>query len=65
MSDRLLRGEKSASPTPYLRRYGSTLPDQALLIIDKAGIIRYVHTTGLIGSLPSNAEYFRQLDKLG
>lgn len=64
MSDRLLRGEKSASPVPSSKRYGSTVPDQALLIIDKPGSIRYVHTTGPIGSLPSNAEYLRQLDKL-
>lgn len=64
MSDRLLHGEKSASPAPYLKRYGATTPDQALLIIDKAGLIRYVHTTGPIGSLPSTAEYLRQLAKL-
>lgn len=65
VSDRLLRGEKSASPASSLKRYGSTVPDQALLIVDKSGSIRYVHTTGPIGSLPSNAEYCRQLDKLG
>ncbi len=64
MSDRLLRGEKSASGTSYRQRYGSTVPDQALLIVDKTGIIRYVHTAGPIGGLPSNAEYFRQLDRL-
>jgi AhpC/TSA family len=64
VSDRLLRGERSASPAPYIKRYGSTVPDQALLIVDKAGIIRYVHTAGPIGGLPSNAEHFRQLDRL-
>jgi len=64
VQDRLFHGEKTPSPVPYMKRYGSTMAEQALLIVDKAGIIRYVHTTGPIGSLPSNAEYFRQLDRL-
>lgn len=64
VQDRLLRGEKTPSPVPYMKRYGSTIPEQALLIVDKLGIIRYIHTTGPIGGLPPNAEYLRQLDKL-
>jgi hypothetical protein len=64
VQDTLFHGEKTPSPIPYMKRYGSSIPEQALLIVDKLGIIRYVHTTGPIGSLPSNAEYFRQLDKL-
>ena len=65
MSDRLLRGEKTPSPLPYMKRYGQTDMDQeAVFLIDKAGLIRYVHTTGASGALPSNAEYLRQLDKL-
>ncbi len=64
VSDRLLRGERGVSASPYLKRYGSSVPDQVLFIVDKSGIIRYVHTTGPIGGLPSNAEYFRQLEKL-
>ena len=65
VSDRLFRGEKTASPLPILKRYGSVnLEEQAIFILDKSGIIRYVHTTSSLGGLPSNAEYLRQLDKL-
>jgi putative peptide zinc metalloprotease protein len=65
VSDRLLHGEKTPSPLPYLKRSGATdMEQQAIFLIDKAGVIRYVHTTGSIGGLPSNAEYLRQLDKL-
>jgi putative peptide zinc metalloprotease protein len=63
MSDRLLRGEKSASPSPYFKRYGFTDMNQAVFIIDKSGIIRHVHTTGPIGAIPSNTD-LRQLDTL-
>jgi peroxiredoxin len=64
ISDRLFRGEKTASPAPF-KRYGSTdMEQQAVFIIDKSGIIRYVQTSGSLGGLPSNTEYFRQLDSL-
>jgi len=65
LSDRLLRGEKTASPLPPMRRYGaSDAEQQAVFIIDKAGIIRYTHASNVLGGLPPNAEYLRQLDKL-
>ncbi len=60
-SDRLLRGERSASPLPYLKRYGLNDPEQAVFIVDPSGTIRYVHTTGPIGALPSTADLLRQL----
>ncbi|MBI3989169.1 MAG: redoxin domain-containing protein, partial [candidate division NC10 bacterium] len=60
-SDRLLRGEKSASPLPHLKRYGFNDPEQAVFIVDRDGIICYVHTTGPIGALPSTADLLRQL----
>jgi hypothetical protein len=40
------------------------MEQQAVFLIDKAGVIRYVHTTGSLGGLPSNAEYVRQLNEL-
>jgi hypothetical protein len=40
------------------------MEQQAAFLIDKAGVIRYVHATGSLGGLPSNAEYLRQLDML-
>lgn len=64
MSDRLLHNEKTASPLPIVKRYGRADIEQVIFIIDKSGIIRYVHTTGPAGGLPANAEYLRQLDKL-
>lgn len=65
VSDRLFRGEKTALPMVPMMRYGLTdTEQQAVFLIDKAGLIRYVHTTGSLGGLPSNAEYMRQLDEL-
>jgi putative peptide zinc metalloprotease protein len=65
MSDRLLHGEKTPSPVPIMKRYGTMdMEQQAAFLIDKAGVIRYVHATGSLGGLPSNAEYLRQLDML-
>lgn len=65
VSDRLLRGEKSPSPLPYLKRYGTVdMEQQAVFLIDKAGVVRYVHATGPLGGLPPSAEYVRQLDQL-
>jgi peroxiredoxin len=64
-SDRLLRGEKSPSPAPYFKRYGfSQDSPQAVFIVDKLGIIRYVYTSSPIGVIPSNAELLRQLATL-
>lgn len=60
-SDRLFHGEKSASPLPHLKRYGFDDPEQAVFIVDPSGTIRYIHTTGPIGALPSTAELLRQL----
>jgi hypothetical protein len=64
-SDRLLRGEKSPSPAPYFKRYGFAQDSpQAVFIVDKLGIIRYVSTSGPLGAIPSNAELLRQLATL-
>jgi peroxiredoxin len=65
VSDRLFRGEKTASPLPYIKRYGPmNIEQQAIFIIDKAGIIRYTQASNSFGGHPSNAEYLRQLEKL-
>lgn len=63
-SDRLLQGEKTPSPLSHLRRYGFEDPEQAVFIVDRTCIIRYVHSSGPIGTVPSNAELLHQLDKL-
>jgi peroxiredoxin len=65
VSDRIFRGEKTASHMPLMKRYGSThIEQQAVFILDKSGVIRYVHASNPLGGLPSNTEYLRQLDKL-
>ena len=64
MSDRLLRGDKSASPAPYFKRHGFTDIEQAVFIVDKSGIIRYAYITGSIGAIPSNAALLSQLATL-
>jgi peroxiredoxin len=65
MSDRLFRGEKTASALPYIKRYGPMdIEQQASFIIDKSGIIRYTHASNSFGGHPSNSEYLRQLEKL-
>lgn len=65
LSDRLFRGEKTASPVAPMMRYGAgEIDQQAVFIVDKSGIIRYVHATSSLGGLPPNAEYLRQLEQL-
>ena len=64
ISDRLLRGEKSAPSSSYRERYGSSDMEQAIFIVDKSGIIRYAYTTGPIGAIPSNTDFLSQLDTL-
>jgi putative peptide zinc metalloprotease protein len=62
VGDRVLRGEKSPSPAPYFKRQGfSKDSPQAVFIVDRDGIIRYVYTAAPIGAMPSNADLLRQL----
>ena len=64
-SDRIVHGEKSPSPMPYFKRYGfSKDSPQAVFIVDKSGVIRYVYTCGPLGAIPSTAELLRQLATL-
>lgn len=64
-ADQLLRGEKTPSPVAYLKRYGLRYhPEQAVFVVDREGIIRYVHTADSIGAIPPNAELVRELSKL-
>ncbi|MBI4609389.1 MAG: redoxin domain-containing protein [Candidatus Rokubacteria bacterium] len=62
--DFLLRGERTPSPLPHVKRYGSSAPDQAVIIVDRGGIVRYVYTVGPIGAIPSNAELLSQLARV-
>ena len=63
--DQLLEGERTPSPFPYLKRHGLNYqPDQAVFIVDRAGIIRYVYSAGPTGAIPSNADLLRELASL-
>jgi alkyl hydroperoxide reductase subunit AhpC len=59
-----LRGERSPLPTPYYRRHGLKDSPQAMYVVDRAGIIRHVYTTGPIGAMPSGAELLQRLSTL-
>ena len=63
-SDLVLRGEKTASPAPFFKRYGFKDSPQAIFIIDRNGIVRSVYTSGPIGSIRFNADLVRELATL-
>lgn len=64
-ADLLLRGETTPSPLAYARRYGPrNQPEQAVFIVNREGIVRYVHTSGPISAIPSNAELLSELARL-
>ncbi len=62
-SDRL-RGEFTPSPVPVLvRRRGKDSP-QAVVFVDREGLVRHVVQAGPNAGLPSNAEILRRLDAI-
>ena len=63
-SDLVLRGEASPSPAPFFKRYGFHDTPQAIFVIDRAGIVRSVYTSGPIGSIRFNADLVRELATL-
>jgi alkyl hydroperoxide reductase subunit AhpC len=60
--DLLRRGEKTALPIPFMMRYGYKDSPQAVVIVDREGIVRHVVQAGPNAELPSNAEILRRLD---
>ena len=63
-SDFLRRGEKTALPIPFMMRYGYKDSPQAVVIVDREGIVRHVVQAGPNAELPSNAEILRRLDEI-
>jgi alkyl hydroperoxide reductase subunit AhpC len=62
--DLLRRGEKTALPIPFMMRYGYKDSPQAVVIVDREGIVRHVVQAGPNAELPSNAEILRRLDAI-
>ena len=63
-SDLLRRGEKTALPIPFMMRYGYKDSPLAVVLVDRAGIVRHVVQAGPNAELPSNAEILRRLDAI-
>jgi peroxiredoxin len=64
VSDLLRRGEKTPLPLPFVMRYGYKDSPQAVVIVDRDGIVRHVVQAGPNAELPSNAEILRRLDAI-
>jgi alkyl hydroperoxide reductase subunit AhpC len=64
VSDLLRRGEKTPLPLPFVMRYGYKDSPQAVVIVDRDGIVRHVVQAGPNAELPSNAEILRTLDAI-
>jgi alkyl hydroperoxide reductase subunit AhpC len=62
--DLLRRGEKTALPIPFMMRYGYKESPQAVVLVDREGIVRHVVQAGPNAELPSNAEILRRLDAI-
>jgi alkyl hydroperoxide reductase subunit AhpC len=63
-TDLLRQGEKTPLPVPFMLRYGYKDSPQAVVIVDREGIVQHVVQAGPNAELPSNAEILRRLDAI-
>jgi len=56
------RGQTTPSPIPFLARTHGKDSPQAVIFVDRDGIVRHVIRAGPNADLPSNAEILRRLD---
>ncbi len=64
--DFVRRGERTEAPFPFFARYGPTKDSpQAVLVVDREGIVRRAVRAGPNAELPSNAEILRWLADVG
>jgi peroxiredoxin len=64
--DFLLHGEKSPAPVvPIMRMGARNQPPQLVVLVDRDGMVRWVHLIGPFDALPSLAELIAQLDAIG
>jgi alkyl hydroperoxide reductase subunit AhpC len=59
-----VRGEFTPSPFPFLARTHGKDSPQAVVFVDRDGIVRHVIEAGPNADLPSNAEILRRLDAM-
>jgi alkyl hydroperoxide reductase subunit AhpC len=62
--DFVRRGERTPLPVPFMMRYGYKDSPQAVVIVDRDGIVRHIVQAGPNAELPSNAEILRRLDAI-
>lgn len=62
--DLVRHGEKTALPVPFMMRYGYKDSPQAVVIVDREGLVRHAVQAGPNAELPSNAEILRRLDAI-
>jgi hypothetical protein len=62
--DFVRKGERTASAAPFAARYGWKDSPQAVVFVDREGIVRHVVQAGPNADLPSNAEILRRLDAI-
>lgn len=63
-SDLIRHGQRTALPLSFFMRHGMKDSPQAVIFIDRDGIVRYVVRAGPNADLPSNAEILRRLDAI-
>jgi peroxiredoxin len=64
-ADFVLRGERTALPMPFLKRYSGNDSAQAVFILDREGIVRVERRLGPNAPLPAPADLLRELAALG
>lgn len=65
VGDLLLHGEKSPSPVvPILRMGTRNQPPQLVVVVDRGGVVRWVHPIGPFDTLPTPADLLARLDAL-
>ena len=63
-ADLVRTGGKAALPLSFALRYGYKDSPQAVILVDRDGIVRHVVQAGPNADLPSNAEILRRLDAI-
>ena len=59
-----LRGEFAPSPVAFIARHHGKDSPQAVVFVDREGVVRFVVQAGPNADLPSNAEILRRLDAI-
>lgn len=62
--DLVREGQTTPLPVPFAMRYGYKDSPQAVVLVDRDGIVRHVVQAGPNAELPSNGEILRRLDAM-